>query len=113
MTNWDIDDSVNPSTYMQRPEVQINDTIQVVSNNQQGYKKYRVVRDENGNKSLRTLADWDMGIFEEPEDDFGDKTDDEQDGGKRRRRKRVNKTKKSKRSKKSRKHRKTRRARKH
>lgn len=114
MTNWVIyeGDGETIGSKMASPQVVIGDTIEYVTNNQEGYKKVRVVQGEDGNKDTITLADWGMGIFEEPEDDFGDKTDDEQDGGKRRR-KRSRKTRKSKKSRKGRKHRKTRRTRRH
>jgi hypothetical protein len=116
MTNWVIyeGDGETIGSKMASPQVVIGDTIEYVTNNQLGYKKVRVVQGEDGNKHTITLVDFGMGIFEEPEDDFGDKTDDEQDGGKRRkRRKRSRKTRKSHKSRKGRKHRKTRRTRRH
>lgn len=106
MTNWVIyeGDGETISSKMASPEVVIGDTIERVTNNQEGYKKVRVVQGEDGNKDTIILADWGIGKFEEP--------DDEPYGGKRRR-KRSRKTRKSKKSRKGRKHRKTRRTRRH
>ena len=113
MTNWVIyeGDDETIGSKMASPQVVIGDTIEYVTNNQLGYKKVRVVQGEDGNKHTIILADWEMGIFEEPEDDFGDQTDDEQDGGKRRRKRRRKRIRKTRKSNKSRKHRKTRRTR--
>jgi len=115
MTNHIINDGDDqtPESKMQDANVVVGDTIEVLTNNQLGYKKYRVTND-NGNKSLTTLADWDMGIFEEPNnenvmtDDENGMTDSEQDGGKRRRRRtrknrKLRKGKKTKKTKKNRK----------
>jgi hypothetical protein len=99
MTNWQINGSESVNEYLQKPEVNIGDTIEVITNNQQGYKKYKVILTD-GNKDLTTLADWSMDIYEEYDED------DEQDGGKKRRKK-THKTKKSKRSRKARKNRNT------
>ena len=116
MTNHTIyeGDGQTPESKLQENDVVVGDTIEVLTNNQLGYRKYRVILDANNNKSLSTIADWDMGIFEEQNDDdeYNGVTDDEQDGGKRRKR-RSRKNRKSRRSKKSKKSRKTRKNRRH
>ena len=65
MTNHVIDESDSPFEYVNRPEVKENDTIELVTSNQQGYKKYKVVMDENNIKQLVTILDYDDGIFQE------------------------------------------------
>ena len=130
MTNFRIEESENAEDYLVKPEVLVGDTIEIMSNNQLGYKKYKVVL-SNGNKSLRILADWGNEIYEgdniSDDDDLDDDDatviddtivlDDNANtqplyGGKRRykRRKSSRKSKKSKKSRrKSRKSRKSRR----
>ena len=113
MTNWQIEESESVYEYLERPEVKVGDTIEIHSNNQLGYKKYKVVLGENNNKDLRTIADWSMDIFEEPNNEDYGMTDDEQDGGKKRRKLANRRTRKYKKSRKSRKSRKKRRISRH
>jgi hypothetical protein len=110
MTNWTIQESESAYEYVGRPTVQVGDTIEIASNNQEGYRKYKVIMDADGNKDLRTIADWSIGFYEEPTNEEDGLTDDEHNGGKRRRYKRRN-TKKNKRYRKSKKSRKNRRSR--
>ena len=63
MTNHVIGDSDNPFEYVNRPEVKENDTIEVVTSNQQGYKKYKVILDENNIKDLDVIADWESNMY--------------------------------------------------
>lgn len=105
MTNWIIGENESPKSYLEKPEVVVGDTIEVVSNNQLGYKKYEVIL-ENGKKTLKILvADLGARIFENIDDD--DNVTEEKDGGRKSR-----KNRKSRKSKKSRKVRKSRRGRK-
>ena len=90
MTNHVIDESDSPFEYVNRPEVKENDTIELVTSNQQGYKKYRVVMDENNIKDLVTILDYDAGIFQE------------MSGGRRRKGRRTKRTGRKLRSRKSR-----------
>ena len=71
MTNWTIRENESPENYLEKPEVVVGDTIEILSNNQLGYKKYKVVL-KNGNKTLKTLADWGAEIYEgeDDEDEF-------------------------------------------
>jgi hypothetical protein len=114
MTNWQIEENDSVYEYLERPEVNIGDTIEIMSNNQLGYKKYKVILGENGDKDLRTIADWSLDIFEEHNNEDDGMTDDEQDGGKKKRKHRSKHTRrgnvrKHKKNKKSRKNRRSRR----
>jgi hypothetical protein len=40
--------------------ININDTIEYISNNQLGYVKYKVLLDENKNKILKIIDDYDL-----------------------------------------------------
>lgn len=64
MTNWQIDENESVYEYLEKPEVKTDDTIEVISDNQEGYKKYKVISGENGKKDLKTIADWSMDIYE-------------------------------------------------
>ncbi len=64
MTNHILQETQSPFGYVERNDVQVGDTIEVVTNNQLGYKKYKVVS-ENGNKLLVTIADWGAELYEE------------------------------------------------
>jgi hypothetical protein len=110
MTNWTIEENDSINEYLERPEVQIGDTIEIASNNQEGYKKYKVITDADGNKDLRTIADWSIGLHEERNNEEDGLTDDEQNGGKKRSKRRN--TRKNKRFRKSKKSRKVRKIRK-
>ena len=74
MTNWKFNESESVIEYLQRPQVNICYTIELITNNQQCYKKYKLILSD-GNKDLRTLADWSMDIYEDE-----DITDNEQYG---------------------------------
>jgi hypothetical protein len=59
------------------PDIVVGDTIEMVTNNQEGYKKYRVVLDKNGNKALELIDDYDMQnerMMAQAEDMNGGKT---------------------------------------
>ena len=76
MTNWSIRENESPENYLEKPQVVVGDTIEILSNNQLGYKKYKVVL-KNGNKTLKTLADWGAEIYEgEDDEDEFDEADD-------------------------------------
>ena len=115
MTNWQIEYNENVYDYIENPQVHVGDTIEIMSDNQLGYKKYKVILGKNGNKDLRTIADWSLDIFEEDnnEQDNNEEngmTDDEQDGGKKTRKHKSKRTRRGniRKNKKNRKTRKTR-----
>ncbi len=126
MTNWDIEEHESAHEYLEKPDVKVNDTIVVNSNNQLGYKKYKVILDSDGNKSLQTLADWGADIYEDDNnDEIGDSTlkrsyesndEEEEDNNKHqrlsggRRKSKRKKTRKSKRRKTRKSKRKTKRS---
>ena len=64
MTNHILQETQSPFGYVGRNNVVAGDTIEVVTNNQLGYKKYKVVI-ENGNKLLVTIADWGAELYED------------------------------------------------
>ena len=64
-TNHSIGDSDSPWVEMNEEYVEIGDTISVDSNNQMGYKKYLVVKDEDGVKGLRLLVSFKDEIYED------------------------------------------------
>jgi hypothetical protein len=64
MTNHILQETQSPFGYVDRNNVIAGDTIEVVTNNQLGYKKYKVVI-ENGNKLLVTIADWGAELYED------------------------------------------------
>ena len=63
-TNHGIEEWDSPFQKSKESEVHVGDTIEVHSNNQLGYKKYLVVKDEDGEKGLRLIVSL--------EDDFND-----------------------------------------
>ncbi len=65
MTNYTIDETQSPFTKLADSCVKINDTIEVVSNNQLGYKKFKVVLNSSGEKDLQIIADWGMELYED------------------------------------------------
>jgi hypothetical protein len=106
MTNWSIRENESPENYLEKPEVVVGDTIEILSNNQLGYKKYKVVL-KNGNKTLKTLADWGAEIYEgEDDEDDEDEFEEADDvstqeiyGGKKSKKQKTKKSKKSKKQK--------------
>ena len=110
--NWQLgeeEESVDSFLKRKGEAIQVGDTIEYVSNNQMGWKKYKVVIGDDGAKSLILIADYDS-MMDGLNDDEGE-VEDVAKGGKRRRRRKT--TKKTKRRKKSRRHKKTRRGKKH
>jgi len=66
MTNWTIEENENAEYFLtSNPNVNVGDTIEVISYNQLGYKKYKVILGNNGNKTLQVLADWGQDIYED------------------------------------------------
>ena len=58
MSNWIIEENIDIHNYLLREEIKIGDTIELITNNQLGYKKYEVIQDNNRKKSLKLLIDW-------------------------------------------------------
>jgi hypothetical protein len=113
--NWSVDEPESVYGFLQRK----GDTIEYVSNNQMGWKKYKVIEGKDGKKDLALISDYDSMMDdstsnlvndEEETDDDEMTTTSPKKGGKRRRRRKT--MRKTKRSKKSRRKRKTRRGKK-
>jgi hypothetical protein len=66
MVAWIIDENEDPYTYLEKyiGQIIVGDTIEVIPNNQLGYKKYRVVLGEEGKKTLCVIADWFIEMYE-------------------------------------------------
>ena len=62
-TNWEIEESQDPHNYLDDnlEEIKVGDTIEIVSNNQQGYFKYEVV-EKDGKKSLDEIDSYDKQL---------------------------------------------------
>lgn len=72
---------------MRESNVAIGDTIEYVSNNQEGYAKYKVVRDDDGDKRLTQTHDMDGPLYDgDDSDDEGVGESQDMAGGKRKRR---------------------------
>ena len=56
-----------------KPEIQVGDTIEMVTNNQMGYEKYKVVLDKKGKKDLKLIRDYDNWMDEKDYDSSGGK----------------------------------------
>jgi hypothetical protein len=90
----------------QLEESEVGDIISLIPNNQQGYVKYKVVLEEDGEKGLLVIDNYDMQMQESGYQSEG--------GGKRKSKKqrKTRKTKKQRKTRKSKKQRKTRKYRK-
>lgn len=62
MTNYEVfeGNGTPESELATNPDIVVGDTIEMVTNNQMGYTKHRVVLDANGNKALELIDDYDM-----------------------------------------------------
>jgi alpha-glucosidase (family GH31 glycosyl hydrolase) len=120
--NWSVDEPVNVNVFLRgNDEIKVGDFINYETNNQMGWKKYKVVIGDDGKKGLKLIADYDsmmddstrslVSDEEETDDDDTTTTSTPKTGGKRRRRRKT--MRKTKRAKKSRRKRKTRRGKKY
>ena len=82
MGKWILDEDEQPESYLENPEALVGDTLEVISNNQMGQKKYEVILNASGEKQLKLISDYDTMMANE----FG-REDETQKGGRRRRRK--------------------------
>jgi hypothetical protein len=88
MTNYEVVEGSGRSVRSEletNPDIVVGDTIAYISNNQQGYEKYRVISGADGNKSLKLIDSYDhqMGDIEYEEEEEEDKN--ENIGNKRKR----------------------------
>ena len=92
MKNYNVSDGFSVYDELNdNPNIEVGDTITYISNNQMGWKKYKVILNEEGEKDLEEIADYDdMGYNTEEEEEEDTK------GGKRRKRKSQKKRKTNK-----------------
>ena len=66
MNVWIIDENEDEDNYLQvnNDKIQVGDTLEVMTNNQLGYKKYKVGLDVKGEKILNLIADWYIELYE-------------------------------------------------
>lgn len=62
MNNWQIQEHDRIYDFLQKNQVNVGDTIEIMSNNQLGYKKYKVILDKNNNKNISLIEDWSMYV---------------------------------------------------
>jgi hypothetical protein len=85
MTNYEVVEGSGRSVRSEletNPDIVVGDTIEYISNNQQGYEKYRVVLDKTGNKALKLIDSYDHQMGDIDYDD----SDNEVDIGNKRKR---------------------------
>ena len=85
-------------------ESEVGDIISLMPNNQEGYVKYKVVLEDDGEKGLNVIDNYDMQMQERGY---------ESEGGGKRKSKKQKKTRKTKKQRKTRKSKKQRKTRKH
>jgi hypothetical protein len=94
MTNFTVSEGQSVREELEtNPDIKVGDTIEYITNNQQGYQKYKVILGDEGEKSLKLIDSYDhqMGLYDYDSDndndtDSEDSQDDaEKSGGKKRR----------------------------
>jgi hypothetical protein len=93
--NWSIGEPQTVYQYLEdnKDKIKVGDTIEYISNNQQGYEKYKVI-EEDGEKTLELIDSYDMQMARFDEEEFA--------GGKSRKNKRSKKSKTKRRTNKKR-----------
>jgi len=88
--NWTVGEPTNVYEYLEdkKDKIKVGDTIEYISNNQQGYLKYKVV-EEDGEKTLEVIDSYDMQMARFDDEEFGGKKSSK--GGKKKTKKRTNK----------------------
>jgi len=77
MTNYRIGEGQSPyEEFETNTKIVVGDTIEHTPNNQQGYAKYKVVLNEDGEKELKMIDSYDhqMGMY-----DYSDNEENEED----------------------------------
>jgi hypothetical protein len=105
---WTVGEPTNVHEYLKRKnnEIKVGDTIEYVSNNQQGWVLYKVVSNNKGEKSLHTISDYDSMMYgstlvsdEEETDDDASVGSSKSKGGRKRYKKKTLRKKSSRRNK--------------
>ena len=68
---WSVGEPTNVYEYLKRKnnEIKVGDTIEYVSNNQQGWVLYKVVLNDEGEKSLDKISDYDSMMYGSDDED--------------------------------------------
>ena len=79
--NWTIGEPKNVYKYLEdkKDEIKVGDTIEYISNNQQGYLKYKVV-EEDGKKTLEVIDSYDMQLARLDDEEFGSSSEKSSSG---------------------------------
>lgn len=73
MKNYNVSENNGHSVYDEletNKDINVGDTISWITNNQQGYMKYKVVLDDEGKKDLKIIETYDDWINDDPEDNY-------------------------------------------
>ena len=97
--NWTVGEPTNVYKYLddKKDEIKVGDTIEYISNNQQGYLKYKVV-EEDGKKTLEVIDSYDMQLARLDDEEFGNEKSSK--GGKKKTKKTKRRTNKKRQNKK-------------
>jgi hypothetical protein len=95
--NWTIEEPTNVYKYLEdkKDKIKVGDTIEYISNNQQGYLKYKVV-EEDGEKTLEVIDSYDMQLARLDDEEFGSSSKKSSKGGKKKTKRRTNKKRQNK-----------------
>jgi len=99
--NWTVGEPKNVYKYLEdkKDEIKVGDTIEYISNNQQGYLKYKVV-EEDGEKTLEVIDSYDMQLARLDDEEFGSSSEKSEKGGKKKTKKTKKRTNKKRHNKK-------------
>jgi hypothetical protein len=97
--NWSIGEPQTVYQYLEdnKNEIEVGDTIEYISDNQQGYEKYKVI-EEDGEKALELIDSYDMQLARLDDEEFGGKKSSK--GGKKKTKKTKKRTNKKRHNKK-------------
>lgn len=95
--NWSIGEPTNVYKYLEdkKDKIKVGDTIEYISNNQQGYLKYKVV-EEDGEKTLEVIDSYDMQLARLDDEEFGSSSKKSEKGGKKKAKRCTNKKRQNK-----------------
>ena len=93
--NWSIGEPQTVYQYLEdnKNEIEVGDTIEYISDNQQGYEKYKVI-EEDGEKALELIDSYDMQMARFDDEEFGGKKTSK--GGKKKTKRRTTKKRQNK-----------------
>jgi hypothetical protein len=99
--NWSVGEPTNVYEYLEdkKDKIKVGDTIEYISNNQQGYLKYKVV-EEDGEKTLEVIDSYDMQLARLDDEEYGSSSKKSEKGGKKKTKKTKRRTNKKRQNKK-------------